>query len=124
MDLIIARYNERLDWLGPFCERKLVDRVFIYNKGTDIIIPPQCNIPILVENRPNEGRDVEAYVHHIAKYYNNFGDHMLFLQANPYDHIKHMENKLLAFKMYPSMRSKLFVFGDHVAYDTGANNPR
>ena len=35
-----------------------------------------------------------------------------------------MENKLLAFKMHPSMQSKLSIFGDHVAYDTGANNPR
>ena len=90
MDLVVARYNEHLDWLGPFCRKKLVDRIFIYNKGTDNLIPPQCDILTTVEDRFNEGRDVETYVYHISKYYDNLGDYTLFLQANPFDHIKHI----------------------------------
>jgi len=123
MDLVIARYNENLDWLGPFCEKKLVDRIFIYNKGT-IAIPPQCKIPISVECRPNEGRDPETYFYHIVKYYDHISDHTLFLQANPHDHTAHVVNKLLAFKTHKSVQSRLYFFSDKIAYDTGENNPR
>ena len=124
VDLVIARCNEGLDWLAPFCEKGLVDRVFVYNKGAIPIAPPQCKIPILVECRPNEGRDIEAYLYHVAKYYDCLGDYTLFLQANPHDHTAHMANKLLAFKMHRSTQSRLFIFSDMAAYDTGENNPR
>jgi hypothetical protein len=124
MDLVIARYNENIDWLNSLCQKKLVNRIFIYNKGNDIKPPQYNNIPILIESRPNEGRDPETYFYHILKYYDNIKDHILFSQANPFDHIKYVENRLLAFKQYPSTQSKLTFWSDHFAYDTNTNNPR
>jgi len=123
MDLVIARFSENLDWLQDLCQKKLIDRIFVYNKGGPLSLPP-LNIPVSVEQRPNVGLDIETYLNHIFKCYNDLGDYTLFLQGTPQRHTANLISKLLAFKMHPSLQSKLFIFSDWIAYDTEQNNPR
>ena len=123
MDLVISRYNENLDWLVPLCQKKLIDRVFVYNKGSPITLP-SYGVPTTLENRPNSGLDIENYLHHISKHYSDLGDYILCIQASPKGHTANVQSKILAFKKYPSVQSDLFYFSDWVAYDTEQNNPR
>lgn len=123
IDLVVSRFKENVDWIHTLCERRLVDRVFIYNKGPDMQ-PPSVGIPLSVEQRPNVGRDIETYLRHIAKHYDDQGGHTLFLQGNPHEHAFNVVAKLTAFRMHPSLQSKLFVFSDAFSYDNETNNPR
>jgi hypothetical protein len=68
--LILARYNEKVDWvknLPPDIE------VIIYNKGRH-----EGN------NLPNIGREAHTYLHHLCN--GKLADRMVFAQADPFYH--------------------------------------
>jgi hypothetical protein len=70
--LIVARYNENLDWLN-----KINFESVIYNKG---------DIDSNYINLPNIGREADTYLNYILSNYNNLSDITVFTQANPFDH--------------------------------------
>lgn len=74
MDLVIARFNEELDWVNQV----QADRVFIYNKGSHL----QGSHPLI-----NIGREASSYVYHIIKNYHNLGEYTCFLQGDPKPHL-------------------------------------
>jgi hypothetical protein len=78
IDIVVARYNENMDWLLP-----LSDICTVYNKGDDMISDKYKKIYIL----ENVGRESHTYLHHIIKNYDNLGKITLFTQANISDHI-------------------------------------
>ncbi len=83
MDIVIAVYNENVDWIKKICS----NRIFIYLKNetryTEIKNKfPDANIEVL----ENIGRESHTYLYHICKYYNDISDTTVFLQGNPFDH--------------------------------------
>jgi len=74
--IIVARYNENINWL-----LKYKDLTTIYNKGP-LNIPKIFNII----NLPNFGREGHTYLYHIISNYDNLADKTLFIQAKIDDH--------------------------------------
>ena len=89
--LIIARYNENLDWLKEFKDFKII----VYNKGAEL----SGDLIYEVINLENKGRESHTWLHHIVKNYNNLNEINVFLQGkiddlncmaykNPNDYLK------------------------------------
>ena len=83
--IIIARYNEDLDWV-----EKLDGDVIVYNKGNDFPWDfPRCDVE-------NIGRESETYVRGILEFYDKLHeyDSVVFLQGDPFHHAKNLLTKL------------------------------
>lgn len=75
MLILIARYNEDIEW-----SKKYSSNVLIINKGDKIEG---------IENQifyPNVGREGHSYYKYIVDNYDNLDDYIIFLQGNPFDH--------------------------------------
>jgi len=75
MLIVIARYNEDIEW-----SKKYSSNVLIINKGDNIDG---------IENQifyPNVGREGHSYYKYIVDNYDNLDDYIIFLQGNPFDH--------------------------------------
>jgi hypothetical protein len=75
MLIVIARYNEDIEW-----SKKYSSNVLIINKGNNIEG---------IENQifyPNVGREGHSYYKYIVDNYDNLDDYIIFLQGNPFDH--------------------------------------
>jgi hypothetical protein len=81
LNIVIARYNESLEWLDklPYDIRKCVR---VYNKGDPIQIPD-----VEVVAMPNVGREAHTYLTHIIDNYNCLTNNLIFIQANPFEHV-------------------------------------
>lgn len=66
--IIIAKYKEDISWVND-----LKFPYIVYDKSKDI---------------PNVGRESETYLRYIIENYNNLPDIIVFLQGNPFDHLK------------------------------------
>jgi hypothetical protein len=81
--IIVARYNENLDWL-----RSEKQNCIIYNKGQKLGIDNEIMIP-------NIGRESETYLHYIITNYDKLPDVIVFTQGRIADHrgsddVKHL----------------------------------
>ena len=74
--MVVARYNECLNWLLPY-----EDITIVYNKGADDL-PPFKNI-IKLEN---VGREGHTYLYHIIREYDNLSERITFIQGDPATH--------------------------------------
>ena len=81
IDLVIARYNENLDWLKEYSKYKF-NRIFLYNKGETEITLPESYKPPIYEKLKNVGRCDHTYIHHIIKHYDNLGDVTFFVKGS------------------------------------------
>ena len=84
-EILIARYNENIDWIFKLDKRW---KITIYNKGDKIILLPEqqlySNIEIIdIENIGREGETIARYM---KNRYNNYSDLTVFLQAEPFTH--------------------------------------
>lgn len=79
VEIVVAHYNEPLDWLRHLPEDA---RVSIYSKG-EPLRPP---VPAFVVPLENVGREAGTYFYHILARYGSLSDVTVFLQANPFDH--------------------------------------
>ncbi|WP_164156149.1 DUF3431 domain-containing protein [Sandarakinorhabdus rubra] len=80
VDLVVARYNEDLAWLGRLGPSL---RIFIYNKGPQLC-PQQLaggRLDLTVEALPNVGRESHSYLHHIVSRRDTLGDVTIFVQG-------------------------------------------
>ena len=83
MDLVIAVYNENINWIECIKNK----RVFIYLKNPNRLKEIQTKFPtIIVEVLENIGRESHTYLYHICKYYNSLAKYTAFVQGNPFDH--------------------------------------
>jgi len=120
IDMVLARYNENLNWWFGSSVRRLIDRTFVYNKGATITIPNEpCNF---IEQMPNAGRESSTYIHHIIEHYDDLGDYTVFLQGNPHDHSSNTENKIHTFATVPAVRSDLFFVSDRAIADSRSSH--
>jgi hypothetical protein len=78
MDIVIARYNEPIEWTQKIPSTY---RVHLYNKG-----PPLDGPSIQLENI---GRESHTYLTHIVRNYDQLAECTIFTQANPFDHVKY-----------------------------------
>jgi hypothetical protein len=81
LEIVIARYNEDLDWLKKIPKNF---KITIYNKGQDDI----KNIPsgATIIKIPNIGRESHTYLYHIMHNYNNLADKTIFCQGDSIFH--------------------------------------
>ena len=71
--MIIARYNENIDWLIPF-----KDICTIYNKGSNIV---DNNNNFNIINLNNYGRESHTYLYHIINNYDTLTEYNIFFQG-------------------------------------------
>ena len=81
LEIIIARYNEELDWLKKIPK---TFKIIIYNKGLDDIKTILPNATII--KLPNIGRESHTYLYHILHNYNNLADKTIFCQGDSIFH--------------------------------------
>ena len=67
--IVVARYNENINWLIPF-----KDIALIYNKGNNNIDANYFNII----NLKNVGRESHTYLYHIVNNYDNLAKNTIF----------------------------------------------
>lgn len=82
MIIIVARYNENIEWTNDF------SNVIIYNKGETI----NGNHKEIKLN--NVGREGHTYYKYIYDNYDNLENYTIFLQGNPFDHSPNIINNL------------------------------
>ncbi len=79
--LVIARYNENIDWAKPLTP-------MVYDKG---------DYPISSEwtswGLKNVGRECGTYLYHIVNRWENLADFTVFSQGNPFDHVSETFDK-------------------------------
>jgi hypothetical protein len=80
--IIVARYNENIEWTKQF------QNVIIYNKGDKL----EDGYNEIILN--NVGREGHTYYKYIYDNYENLEDYTVFLQGNPFDHSPNIENNL------------------------------
>jgi hypothetical protein len=78
MKIIVARYNEDVEWTKQF------QNVTIYNKGVPL---GNGYHEILLDN---VGREGHTYYKYISDNYDKLDDYTIFLQGNPFDHSPHI----------------------------------
>lgn len=74
MKIIVARYNENIEWTKQF------ENVIVYNKGKKL----EDNYNEIMLD--NVGREGHTYYKYIYDNYDNLDDYTIFLQGNPFDH--------------------------------------
>ena len=77
-EIVVARYNENLDWLKEIKKSKDL-KITVYNKGKDDIDVPFITLP-------NIGRESHTYLYHIINNYDNLADQTIFCQGDPIFH--------------------------------------
>ncbi len=83
MDIVIAVYNENIDWI----EKLLENRIFIYLKNPERLDEIKTKFPnVNVEVLENIGRESHTYLYHICNHYYSLSKFTVFLQGNPFDH--------------------------------------
>lgn len=82
MKIIVARYNENIEWTKQFMD------VIIYNKGNKL---PDGYNEIQINN---VGREGHTYYKYIYDNYNNLDNYTIFLQGRPFDHSPNIINNL------------------------------
>jgi hypothetical protein len=78
IQLVIARYNEDLEWLKEKCFAKYP--VICYNKGPNENFYKPKNMKVI--NLENVGRCDHTYLYHIITNYDNLSKHTMFLPGS------------------------------------------
>ena len=79
MILIIAYYNEDLNWVSRY--ESHFDKIHIYNKNVEkqVKIPKDVIDKCIIEDIPNIGRESDTYLHHIINIYEECNDDDIFV---------------------------------------------
>lgn len=81
-EIIIAHYNEDIEWLKPYAEN-----VIIYHKGNETV--PRFKVKKWIKLE-NVWREWHTYLYHIINNYSNLEDINIFLQGNISDHSNYL----------------------------------
>jgi len=101
-NIVVARYNENIDWLLPE-----IDNCIIFNKGDILNIKNE----ILLDN---VGRESDTYLNYIILNYFNLPDVVIFTQGNISDHkYSNNTNVLLNLKNDAILKGKSKAFYTH-----------
>lgn len=88
LEIVIAHYNEPLDWLNPLAELP----IRLYYKGD---LPRFSALNTRLVPLPNIGRETHTYLHHIVSRYDELPDVTVFAQGNPFDHAPQFVERVL-----------------------------
>jgi hypothetical protein len=77
-EIVVARYNENLDWLKKIKKSKDI-KITVYNKG-----PSDIDVPFI--QLPNIGRESHTYLYHIINNYDKLADQTIFCQGDSIFH--------------------------------------
>jgi hypothetical protein len=120
MDLVIARYKEKIDWIQSI--KSFFSNVYLYNK--DELIQSE----FIQKKLKNIGREANSYIHHIIDNYDNISEFTIFLQGEPYEHcptlnheIQNIERlrKIIKIKFFDiSFNPDFYEFGDWLQINT------
>ena len=88
--VVVARYNENIEWLKMFDYRSVV----VYNKGK--MLP---EYPFEIISVENTGLESSTYLRYIIDNYNNLPDVVFFTQGQINDHVNSMSRDYI-FKRY------------------------
>lgn len=83
LELVVARYAEDLQWLRRVPRRF---EVRVYNKG-EAVDPMPRRRGLVITPLANQGREEQAYLHHIVEHYDTLADVTVFAQGKPFDHV-------------------------------------
>lgn len=78
MDLIIARYEENLNWIEDYTEDVPIESIYIYTKGSDT---DACHFAVK-KRLPNIGYEAHTYLWHIINNWDNLADVNVFLPGD------------------------------------------
>lgn len=95
MNIIVARYNEKLKWTNtaPFNKYKYM----VYNKGSNEDFEKK-NVYKTI-NLPNLGREAHTYLYHIINNYDNLADINVFLPGSVDTNHKMFKKEMYATKI-------------------------
>jgi hypothetical protein len=82
MKIIVARFNENIEWTKSF------SNVLIFNKGQKL--DGEYNVTDI----NNVGREGHTYYKYIYDNYDNLDDFTIFLQGDPFPHSRNLINNL------------------------------
>jgi hypothetical protein len=111
MLIVIARYNEDIEW-----SKKYSSNVLIINKGDKIEG---------IENQifyPNVGREGHSYYKYIYDNYYNLDDYIIFLQGNPLDHSPNIIKNLDEFIDNKNKNNLMNIDINYTVINCGYNN--
>lgn len=106
LHIVVARYNEPLDWLRPVWKSCVV-----YNKGSPLQEPADAFLE--VKDVPNVGRESETYFRYILDHYTCLPDIVVFTQGNISDHRSGGLQHLLSLAGQASSQGKAFPVSSH-----------
>jgi hypothetical protein len=78
-DVVVARYNENVDWVSQFDSNRF--RLCIYNKGLKDLAQEYVQLE-------NLGREAHTFLYYIIKNYGEFPEFVVFLQGDIEVHCK------------------------------------
>jgi len=88
--LLIARYDEHLDWLVDVLEKwEWIKNVLIMNKGPKIRAPLPMD-RVRIRDVPNYGREGETLLHFLIQEHDRLPQRIWFLQGEPLTHQPHV----------------------------------
>lgn len=87
-DIVVARYNESLDWLHDY-PLNHVDNLYIYNKGDPLSFSHyNDNVNTHIIPLPNVGREFHTYLYHIINHFDKLPTMTIFFPGSPFHHSK------------------------------------
>lgn len=93
LNVVIARYNESLDWIDLFTKfiNEFKVKIYVYNKGGNLVVHDMDGVDSTIEALPNVGRESHTYLYHMIEHYGaeaSDNDITIFLQGHIDDHIR------------------------------------
>ena len=107
MHIVIARYNESIDWLND-----IEYSYTVYNKG----LP---DIEFEYTQLLNTGRESDTYLYHIVTNYDTIDQPIAFLQGKPFEHC----SNLLEILKNNTNTESVVSLSDYIATDDRDGNP-
>ncbi|WP_420147510.1 DUF3431 domain-containing protein [Spirosoma sp.] len=96
LELVVAHYNENLNWLRNVPKELAVT---VYDKSSDAVDERS------VISLPNIGREAHTYLYHLVDRYDSLADWTVFCQGKPFDHAFDFKKSLRDFVTAPDSLS-------------------
>lgn len=126
IDIVIARYNEDIDWVCKEIKRVISNSscktsIYIYNKGNDfdpeILESFRREANVYVIQLPNVGRCDHTYLYHIINKYSMLADVTVFLPASCNMDYKDNKTRLTLEAVYKEKNTVFFYEDPSNIYD-------
>ena len=94
VSLVIARYNESLQWViqSDIVHHNIL--IYVYNKGADDLHYLNAYSNIVIHTLENVGREGHTYYTHIVNHYVHLATFVMFVQGDPFPHVSNALRRL------------------------------